>query len=593
MIRAITAFVFASLLFGPAAYLRWFAGENNIDHSSIKSDQRQFERYGFYLQETAEHAGIRFIHQPPNIDAKLDHIAPQIAAMGASVAVVDFDRDGWQDFYLTNSGADSKNHLYHNQRDGTFIEVAQKVGLADLNHAVDGACMGSVWADVDNDGFDDVLIYKWGRPELLRNVAGKSFEVIENPGDLPQWANLGSATWFDYDRDGLVDLFLAGYWPDDVRLGDLDHTKIMPESFEYADNGGRKWMLRNTGNFQFEDVTESLGITSTRWTLAVAAADFDQDGYADLFLANDYGVSELYMNDRGKRFREVGKESGVGYSPKSGMNAAVGDVLNQGRLSIYESNISEEGVLLQGNNLWYPSDDGSLRFENLASVMGIEQGGWSFGAQFGDLNNDGFTDLYVTNGYVSGEKGTSYWYDFSQITGGHEQIISDASNWPAMQQRSLAGYQAKRVWINDGAGRFRDVAQWVGANDRYDGRAVAIADFQNRGMLDLIVANQRGPALLYRNHVNPSQHWIAFELEGQGSNRSAIGAQIHVFWNGQQQLQERLSASGYSAQNQSRLHFGLGESSSVDRVEIRWPNGKTQQIVNPAIDQTHSIREPQ
>ena len=127
------------------------------------------------------------------------------------------------------------------------------------------------------------------------------------------------------------------------------------------------------------------------------------------------------MNEAGQSFREVGKESGVGYAPKSGMNAAVGDVLNHGRLAIYESNISEEGVLIQGNNLWFPAADGSLRFDNLASVMGVELGGWSFGAQFGDLNNDGFVDLYLTNGYVSGDEGTSYWYDFSQITGGHRR----------------------------------------------------------------------------------------------------------------------------------------------------------------------------
>src|SRR5690606_1701497 len=156
----------------------------------------------------------------------------------------------------------------------------------------------------------------------------------------------------------------------------------------------------------------------------------------------------------------------------------------------------------------------------MASVMGVELGGWSFGAQFGDLNNDGFTDLYLVNGYVSGNPGTTYWYDFSEITGGNSRIISDARNWPAMNGRSLSGYQQKRVWLNGGDGRFTEVSQVVGARDTYDGRAVALADLENRGVLDVIVANQGGPLLIYRNHVPKDRNWIALELHGTAGNRS-------------------------------------------------------------------------
>src|SRR5690606_32556482 len=244
-----------------------------------------------------------------------------------------------------------------------------------------------------------------------------------------------------------------------------------------------------------------------------------------------------------------------GRNPKSGMNAAVGDVFNSGMHAIYESNISEAGVLIQGNNLWIPSARGSLEFNNMASVMGVELGGWSFGAQFGDLNNDGYVDIYLVNGYVSGKPGTTYWYDFSEITGGNSRIISDAKNWPPMEGRSLSGYEQKRLWLNGGDGRFSEVAQVVGATDTFDGRAIALADLQNRGVLDIIVANQGGPLLLYQNHVKPGRDWIALELEGYHGNRSAIGAQVRVRWNGQQQLQEVVAASGYSAQNQRRLHF--------------------------------------
>jgi hypothetical protein len=285
------------------------------------------------------------------------------------------------------------------------------------------------------------------------------------------------------------------------------------------------------------------------------------------------------------------------------MNASVGDILNQGRFAIYVSNISEEGILLQGNNLWVPSDqsDGPPRYENLARSMGVDLGGWSFGAQFADLNNDGFLDLYVVNGYVSASRTESYWYDYSKIAGGNQVVISDAKNWPAMGDRSLAGYQQKKVWISDGAGRFLDVAQMVGATDRYDGRSIAVADLSNRGMLDVIVANQRGPLLLYRNEVAPGRAWVGFDLEGGCrsdnaaggcTNRSAIGAQVTVFWNGQQQVQEVSGGSGFCSQNQRRLHFGLGTGAAIDKVVVRWPSGKTQELSKPAPNKVHKIEEP-
>lgn len=592
--RTFVRLAFVGLLIGPAVYFRLTTPEHTPSGNAVGGDVADLlGRYGFVLRESARAAGVDFVHQPPAIDERLAHIGPQVAAMGASVSVVDFDGDGWQDFYVTASAPGSSNRLYRNQQDGTFVDVAGQVGLADLNQPGTGACMGSVWADIDNDGDEDVLVYKWGTVELFRNEGGRSFERISEAAGMPAWANLGCATWLDYDRDGWIDLFLAGYWPDGVRLEKLETTRIMPESFEYANNGGRKWLLRNTGKGRFEDLTRQVGIESTRWTLAIVAADFNNDGFPDLFLSNDYGVSELYVNDAGKRFHEMGKESGVGYAPKSGMNAAVGDVFNRGELAIYETNISEGGVLIQGNNLWYPASDGALKFDNLASVMGVELGGWSFGAQFGDLNNDGFVDLYLTNGYVSGKPETSYWYDFSQITGGHSRIVSDAKNWPAMNGRSLAGYQPKRVWLNDGAGRFLEVAQVVGVTDRYDGRGVALADLGNHGALDVLVANQRGPLLLYRNQVAADQHWIAFDLEGHGSNRSAIGAQVRVYWNGGEQLQELVAASGYAAQNERRLHFGLGRSDRVQRVTISWPSGWEQTIEGLEVDQIHRVREPQ
>ena len=593
-------------------------------------------RFGFSLTESAKRVGVEFAHQGPTFDSRLAHIMPQVASMGAAVAVADFDRDGWQDFYVTNSAEGSLNRLYRNTGQGRFVDVAPALGIADVNQRGSGVSMGAVWGDYDNDGWEDLLLYRYGRPELFRNDQGRGFVAVGERAGLPRWVNANSATWFDYDRDGRLDLFIAGYWPDEVDLWKLETTRIMPESFEYANNGGRKYVLHNRGDGTFEDTTVALGIASHRWTLAVIAADLLGTGYPDLFLANDYGVSELFANQGGKRFVDVAPQSGVGRAPKSGMNAAVGDVFNDGRFAIYKTNISEPGVLVQGNDLWVPTtktadsarrrggsstsarsgrdatrqDSAGSRFaprtasaersdppapaeyQNLATSMGVDLGGWSWGAQFGDLNNDGTQDIYLTNGYVSAGERSSYWYDFAVIAVGHSKIIGDAANWPAMRGRSLSGYQRKRVWLNDGFGRFNEVAQVIGVHDTFDGRAVALADFGNRGVLDVIVANQRGPLLIYQNQIEAGRHWVQFDLEGTASNRSAIGARVELHWGGRVQVQQVAAASGFSAQNQHVLHFGLGTAATVDRVVIRWPSGKMQTIDGPSVDTRHRITEP-
>ena len=557
-------------------------------------------RIGFRLEESAKAAGIDFTHMAPTLDPKLSHIMEVVASMGAAVSVTDHDRDGWQDIYVVNSGEDALNALYRNQRDGTFRDVAKEVGLADVNRTGTGVSMGSVWGDYDNDGFEDVFLYKWGKPELFHNERGERFTRVTEQANLPDWVNANTAVWFDYDRDGLIDLFLGGYFPETVNLWRLETTRIMPNSFEYASNGGRKYLFHNLGGGRFEEVSARLGIESRRWALAAVAADLRGTGYPDLFVANDYGVSELFLNEGGKSFREVGRESGVGYSPKSGMNASVGDILNDGRFSIYVSNISEQGVLMQGNNLWLPLEKpGSAvmratpRYGNVANAMDVEMGGWSFGAQFGDLNNDGFLDLYLTNGFVSLDKERSYWYDYSKVAGGNEAIISDAANWPPLEGRTLSGHQGKWVWLNTGSGEFVEISRLAGVTDLFDGRAVAMADFGNRGALDVVVANQRGPLLFYRNTVNHDNGWIEFELESRASNRSAIGAQAHLFWSDGSQVQEVSGGSGFSAQNQRRLHFGLGPVEAVDRAEIRWPSGRTQTIRSPELGRIHKITEPE
>jgi enediyne biosynthesis protein E4 len=590
--RIFLAFLFAALLATPLVLKQKSVWPLFAPVSDAKNEA--LARYGFKFEEVVHAAGIDFVHHAPTLDPRLGPIMPEMASLGAAVSIVDFDRDGWPDIYVVDSREGGRNALYRNMHDGTFKDVAGELGIGEVNQPGTGVSMGAVWGDYDNDGYEDLLLIKWGRPELYHNDQGGGFTRVTEQAGLPSWINANTAIWLDYDGDGLLDLFIGGYYAEDVDLWHLTTTRIMPESFEYAKNGGRKYLFRNLGNGKFEDVSARVGLASRRWALAAGAADLRGTGRPDLFIANDYGVSELYFND-GTRFREVGAATGIGFAPKSGMNVAFGDILNRGRYGVYVSNISEEGILIQGNNLWLPKDgtagDG-LEYENLAREFGVELGGWSFGAQFGDFNNDGTLDLFVTNGYISLDKTRSYWYDFAKVAGGNSSIIADAQNWPAFEGRSLAGYQTKRVWLNDGAGRFNDVASAVGVTETYDGRAVALVDLWNRGVLDVVVAHQNGPLLVYSNTVAPENAWIEFELEGTASNRSAIGAQVTLYWNGQQQIQEVSGGSGFAAQNQRRLHFGLGKDPRIDKAVVRWPSGRTQTIDAPTPRQLHKMKEP-
>jgi hypothetical protein len=424
------------------------------------------------------------------------------------------------------------------------------------------------------------------------NEQGKGFINITGKSGLPDWINANTAIWLDYNSDGYVDLFIGGYFREDIDLWHLKSTNILTESFEYSQNGGRNYLFKNVGDGIFTDVTAEVRLTSTRWTLATGALDINLDGYPELIIANDYGIDEFYFNEGGKRFVEMNSSAMIGFSPKSGMNVSFGDIYNTRQFGIYISNITEEGILLQGNNFWVPIPvKDKVLYENVARQSGIESGGWSYGAQFGDLNNDGFIDLYVANGYISGEKGTSYWYDYSKVTGGNSSIISDLKNWPAMKGRSQSGYEQNKIWMNEGSGHFRNVAREVADKETYDSRAVAMADLWNQGVLDVIVANQNNSLLIYKNHVTPENHWIAFELEGTRSNKSAINAIVEVYWNSKSQSQVITGGIGFCSQNQRRIQFGLGKSSTVDKVVILWPGGYKQVIEKPEVDRLIKIKE--
>jgi hypothetical protein len=546
-------------------------------------------RPGFSLHDETAAAGIHFIHDRPTFDPKIANIEPHVAALGASVSVADFDGDGWPDLYFTNSRFGSPNALYRNKRDGTFEEVAASAGLADLNRPGDGVSMGAVWGDFDNDGREDVLVYRYGYLALFKNVDGRHFEDVTAKAGLHRWMNSNGAIWLDYDRDGLLDLYVTAYFRSDIDLWHLTTTKIMHNSFEFATNGGKNLLFHNLGGGKFEDVTDKMGVGSTRWSLAAASADFNGDGWPDIYLANDYGPEELYLSDRGRSF--ILTTAGLESESKSGMSATLGDAFNRGRLDAFVTNISEPGYLFQNNNLRVNEMAETHRFRNVAEGA-IADAGWAWGAQFGDLNNDGANELFVANGFISADRGKSYWYAMSKIAGANGRFFEDAATWPAFGNASLSGYEASRVYINRGVAGWVDVASKVGVTDLYDGRAVALADLSNRGAVDVIVANQNQPAVFYRDFPDSTNHWIAFKLIGTRSNRSAIGAEVVLEVGLLTQRRVIDGGSGFASQNDRRLHFGLGSHEWVDRVTIYWPSGLRQVVTRPPIDRFVTITEP-
>lgn len=559
-------------------------------------------QFGFRLTEVASDVGVDFVHHAPELDPKLRNIQPYIGALGAAVSVADANGDGRPDLYVTDSAFGHSNALYVQQPDGRFHDQAARAGVAALNREGSGVSMGSVWADVDDDGDEDLFVYKWGRAQLFRNElvpAGElRFTDVTAGAGLERWMNASSAVWFDYDRDGRVDLYVTGYFPERFDLWNLATTRIMHDSFEFATNGGHNVLWRNlgpdaSGTPRFVDVTAAAGADSTRWTMAVAAADLDGDRWPDLYLANDYGPEELLRNVAGERFERA--PVGLGEDSKSGMAVALGDTRNRGRLDVFVTNISKVGFLFQGNNLRLNqlADDGDL--PNVADGP-VADCGWAWGAQFGDLDGDGWLDLYVVNGFISADRRADYWYDMSLVAGAAGNVFQDTRNWAPIGDKSLSGYERSRVLRNRAGRGFLDVAAAVGADDLHDGRAVALADLWNTGALDVVVANQKGPLLVYRNEVDPARDWVALTLRGTRSNRSAIGAEVTLEWTAggtrMRQVQVVDGGSGFSSQNDRRLHFGLGVGAAVERAVVRWPSGVEQVLEALSTRTLHTVTEP-
>jgi enediyne biosynthesis protein E4 len=507
---------------------------------------------GFRFVNVTAPAGIQFQHNSGAYGGKL---LPE--TLGSGCAFLDYDRDGWLDILLIN-GMDWPDHqtrrstmkLYRNNRNGTFTDVTKPAGL-DLEMYGMGVAVG----DFDNDGWPDIFISCVGQSRLFRNTGKGAFvDVTKSSGLLGRQGLSTSALWFDYDRDGLLDLFVCNYvhWSaqDDVfcSLDGTHKSYCTPEAYR----GDTCWLFHNRGNGTFEDVTATSGIfDSSSKSLGVAMFDYDQDGWPDLLVANDTQPNKLYKNLRNGKFKELGVEAGIAFSAdgkaRAGMGVATGDFENSGHPGIAVTNFDNEMIGLyraQGNGT----------FDDIAMPSGLGAASRStlgFGCVFFDANLDGRIDLAVANGHI-------------------DETVRNI--------RGNVGYaQPPQLFLNEGEGKFRDVARELGG--RFDtpivGRGLAYGDFNRDGRLDLLITTNNGPAHLFRNEVTNGNRSIRFRLIGTKSNRDAIGAVVRIFHNGQTQMRVVHSGSSYLSQSELPVTFGVGQAEKIDRVTVEWPNGGT------------------
>ncbi len=545
-------------------------------------------------------AGIDHVHHKPVLDRKLDNIMAWVASVGAAAAAADYDRDGWIDLFVTDSAKGRPNHLYRNNGDRTFTDVAVKAGLANLNNDR-GTAMDAIWGDYDNDGWPDLYIVRWGEDLLLRNNTDGTFTDVTarlfkrrdgSPG--MQWANGCGAIWLDYNLDGRLDVYVGNYFKE-TDLWHLADTHIMHDDFENSRNAGRNFLFRQNPDGSFTDVAESLEVDDCGWTLAVGSGDVNNDGLPDLYVANDFGPDKLYLNAGRGRFVNV-SDSAIGHDTRKGMNVDFGDIDNDGWLDIFVTNITTSEYLQEGNMLWHnhgvDPDTGETTFTDLSLEVGVYDGGWGWGGKFFDADNDGDLDLYAVNGFISAGEG-SYWYDLASWTVLGEDS-ADAANWPAIGDRSFSGYEKNRFWRNDGSLSFTQRADEVGLGIDHDGRGIVCFDYDNDGDLDLYIANQNQPGNLFENTLADRGHWLVVHLEADpaaGCNRDAVGARVTVATPNGKQIRERDGGNGYSGQSDPRLHFGLGREMTVQLLEIRWPDGGIQYFEDVPADSRLRIKQ--
>lgn len=543
--------------------------------------------YSFSFEEVTDQAGLSFVHEKDTFDPQVSNIFPWLASTGAGVVTADYDGDGWMDLYFVNSKRGAHNALYRNKGDGTFEEVAEKAGIAGVN--TDGMSESALWLDYDNSGYPSLFIGSWGKSKLFKNNGDGTFTEVTDQAGVGYRGYVNKAIALDYNRDGYLDLYLGCYFRESDDLWNLTSTKIMHSDFERARNGGRNVLFHNNGDGTFTDVSEEMGVDDTGWTLSTGAADLNRDGWPDIYNANDFGPDALFINEEGKGFRKVVQGRGIGDDTFKGMNVDFADVFHDGRLVNYVSNISKEKYLLEGNQLWHEDEDGIYR--DRAAEMGVKQAGFSWGARFLDVDNSGEMSLMVVNGFISASKKKDYWFDMGTLATTPGYIVEDTKNWPGFKDKSMSGYEQKKLFLNDGRS-FTDVAQQVGLTFTDDTRGIAAVDLWNRGTLDLVFATQGSKARMYKSDNRTGNHWIKLKLTGVApSNRDAVGTRVTFTINGVSTVIERDGGNSHGGQSDPRIHFGLNQSTVVDRIRIEWPSGRIEEMSNVQGDRILDIIE--
>ena len=528
------------------------------------------------FEEMAEKAGVQFVHATRKFGQR--HKA-QVLEMftdgGAAVAVGDYNSDGFDDLFVVDSDAGNPHHLMHNNGNLTFADVAVQMGVAGGNDSL-SICADALWFDYNNDGHLDLLVARFGTPILYRNNGPNkkgafSFSDVSQEVGLTKFGNTIAAITFDMDNDGWLDLILGNYFKPENLL-DLKTPHVLPNNLDYASNGGGVTVWHNVGKGKkrrFEEVTEKAGFKHhTGWTLDLGHADLNNDGWQDVYIAGDYGTDRLFFNKTDGSFTEV-TESAIGFDTRKGMNVDMGDYNRDGWLDIYVTNITDE-YMKECNMLWHNNGDGT--FIDLSRETGTCDTDWGWAAKFADFDNDGWEDLFAVNGLRSAGKENYIPVLLEMIiTPGID--FSDVNNYPDIGNRTWSGYQKQRMFHNLSDGTFKEVGADAQVDTDLDGRGIGIGDFDNDGYLDIYQTNANQKTLFFRGIPVQAGNWVALKLIGKKVNRDAIGARVVITAGGETYLREVNGGNGYAGQSSTRLHFGLGQAQTIDKVEIRWPGG--------------------
>lgn len=528
------------------------------------------------FEDVAERAGLTM----SNVFGGKDTKKYIIETTGSGVAIFDYNNDGWPDIFLVNgttlegfpAGKAPSNHLYRNNRDGTFTDVTKQAGLADATGWGQGVCVG----DYDNDGWEDLYVTYYGKNRLYHNDGGVFHEVGEASGTAGSGKAWGSGCAFvDYDRDGLLDLVVANYVDFDVSTAPApgERASCMWKGVPVMCGprglpGAKNILYHNLGGGKFADVTSKARIdqTSGHYSLGVATFDFDNDGWPDIYIACDSTASILFRNNHDGTFTDVAVTAGAAYNEdgreQAGMGVSVGDYNGDGRLDIFKTNFSDDTSTLYRNN-----GDGTFDDVTFAAGLGLHTQYLGWGAAFLDVDNDGWPDLLVVNGHV----------------------------YPEVDKQHLGStYPEPRIlYHNNGNATFTDISADAGSGitAMHAGRGLAIGDLWNDGRVSAAISNMNDHPSLLVNQLHSTNHWIGIRTIGTKSNRDGIGARVTVKVGTRTLVDEVRSGGSYASQSDMRLHFGLGTTAKVDWVEIRWPSGLTERFESLACDTIHTIKE--